>query len=426
MNTGSYELIRGVQAAHLRTLALTDDLADSQLTVSLVESLNPFLWELGHVAFFCELFLLRELDGGELLIKNGNDLYNSFDVPHAERWELALPNREATRDYMKTVLSRVLERVKGRELTQRERYLYRMVANHEDMHGEAFTYMRQQAELSAPPAVLAGMMRKRPAAGSLPGDVEVPGGNFMLGADSTSDFAYDNEKWAHEVQVAPFRIARAPVTNEEFAAFVADEGYARQEFWSRAGWSWRKANAAQEPAYWRGDGSNWVRVNYDECVALEGDQPVSHVSYYEAEAYCRWAKRRLPSEAEWELAASGSPGPKRIYAWGDDASHTTKSNSGSQHGSCVDVADFAAGESTFGCRQMLGNVWEWTASEFYPFPGFQLDDPYKEYSAPWFGDRKVLRGGSWATQASLTYITYRNFFPPRRRDIISGFRTCQA
>lgn len=423
----SSEMAKAVQAARRRTLALVEDLNDDQLEAPLKPHLNPFLWELGHVAFFHEAFLLKELDGGDLLIPRGNELYNSFEVAHDDRWELGIPDRKGTLTYMAQVQSRVLERIEARDLTPQEQYLYRLVVQHEDMHGEAFTYMRQCIGLPAPQAVLEGRVNPRPDAGPCPGDVEIPAGTYLLGAKDDGRFAYDNEKWGHEVELREFAIARAPVTCAEFIAFLEDDGYTRRELWSLCGWNWRTREQIESPACWQLEDGRWFQANYDSARPVELTHPVTHISWFEVEAFCKWAGRRLPTEAEWELAASGEPGnrnAKRNRSWGAASADSERANLGAWCGGTVAVGDYAGGDSGFGCRQMIGNVWEWTCSEFYPFPGYILDHPYKEYSAPWFGDRKVLRGGSWATQPSLAYCTYRNFFPPNRRDIFAGFRTC--
>jgi iron(II)-dependent oxidoreductase len=222
------------------------------------------------------------------------------------------------------------------------------------------------------------------------------------------------------------------VTNAEFAQFVEDRGYLRRKIWSYQGWNWRIKTGAQHPIYWQRGGNGLLRRHFDKLVPFEEHAPVIHVNWYEAEAYCNWAGRRLPTEAEWEVAASaesapdgkGITGRKRRYPWGDEPPSPGRVNLDSRFLGCVEVGAFPAGDSAFGCRQMMGNVWEWTASAFYPFPGFVVDAPYKEYSAPWFGYRKVLRGGAWATRSRLACNTYRNFFQPYRRDIFAGFRTC--
>jgi ergothioneine biosynthesis protein EgtB len=231
------------------------------------------------------------------------------------------------------------------------------------------------------------------------------------------------------VNVDAFSIARAPVTNAQFMAFVEDQGYQRRELWDDAGWRWRLACDAQCPVYWRKEGDTWLARRFDRWEEIEPCHPVMHVNWFEADAYCRWAGRRLPTEAEWELAAATAPGAlhaKRRYPWGDDASSILeRANLYGAAGACVDVSAFADGDSAWGCRQMLGNVWEWTADWFQPYPGF-VPDPYREYSAPWFGDHKVLRGGCFATRPALLRNTWRNFYTPDRRDVFAGFRTCAA
>ena len=215
------------------------------------------------------------------------------------------------------------------------------------------------------------------------------------------------------------------MTQAEFAAFVEDGGYRRRELWAAEGWTWRERAAAGCPVYWQREAPGWLRRDFDRWVPLEPHRPAIHVNWYEADAYCRWAGRRLPTEAEWESAASGhgAGAKKRPFPWGDDAPTPERANLDGRAAGCVGVADQAAGDSPCGCRQMIGNVWEWTADAFTPYPGF-TPDPYKEYSAPWFGDHKVLRGGCWATRGRLLRNTWRNFYRPDRRDVFAGFRTC--
>lgn len=428
------ELFDLVNDAHGRTLKLIADLADEQLTVPKMEIVNPFLWEFGHTAFFYDVFLLRVLGAEEFLLPGAENLYDSFKVDHDDRWDLPLPSRQETLAYKQRVLDRVLDRLDSKQPDGAETYLYLLSVLHEDMHGEAFTYMRQTLEYPRPPLDRGCADAAAGAAGGgpLPGDVEIPGGTFQLGATRDAPFVFDNEKWAHPVEVPAFTIARAAVTNAEFAEFVADRGYLRRELWSHQGWVWRVKAGATHPIYWQRGADGWLRRHFDQLVPLEFHAPVVHVNWFEAEAYCNWAGRRLPAEAEWEMAASAEPsvdgksitGRKRRYPWGDEAPTPGHANLDSRHAGCIDVGALAAGDSASGCRQMLGNVWEWTASAFYPFPGYIVDTPYKEYSAPWFGYRKVLKGGAWATRSRLISNTYRNFFQPYRRDVFAGFRTC--
>jgi len=420
------ELARIVADARERTLELVKDLEPAQFDVCLLETVNPFRWELGHVAFFFESFVLRLL-GHAPVLADGERLYDSFKVEHDSRWSLPLPSLDETLAYMHQIQRLVVERLGDREPDAEETYLYLLATLHEDMHGEAFTYMRQTLGYR-PPRI--GNATPPEPAGPHPGDVEIPGGVFQLGAAENHPFVFDNEMWAHPVEVAPFRIAKAPVTNAEFRAFVEDGGYEREDLWSFQGWAWRQSVALHNPVYWRNSGS-WRRMHFDKPVELEPHHPVVHVSWYEAEAYCTWAGRRLPTEAEWELAASGEPDGdggisphKRTRPWGDGVNDTVYGNLDSRTIGCVDVGAYPDGDSAFGCRQMLGNVWEWTASPFYPYPGYLVDQPYREYSAPWFGYRKVLKGGCWATRSRLINNMYRNFFLPDRTDIFAGFRTC--
>jgi iron(II)-dependent oxidoreductase len=415
--------------AHARTRALIDRLSDVQLMGPRLDIVNPFRWEAGHVAWFHEYFALRGLDPAHrAAVAGADELYNSSTVPHETRWLLPLPDRDGTLAYMARVLDAMRARLAKGPLDDRVRYLFRLTLMHEDMHGEAFTYMRQTLAYPAP--VIGGPASEDANAGPLPGDVAVPGGVFRLGSERSEPFVFDNEKWAHEVRIEPFRIARAPVTNTEFAAFVADGGYRRRELWSENGWAWRTLAIAEHPVYWIRDGRAWRVRAFDHETELRPHRPVCHVNWHEAEAYCRWADRRLPTEAEWEAAAAGTaaggalaPG-KRKYPWGDAPPDPARANLDGHALGPVDVAACPAGDSAFGCRQMLGNVWEWTASDFNPYPGFSPDD-YADYSQPWFGGaHKVLRGGAWATRGRLANCTYRNFFIPGRRDVFAGFRTC--
>ncbi len=234
------------------------------------------------------------------------------------------------------------------------------------------------------------------------------------------------------MDVQPFRIARRAVSNGEYAAFVDDGGYRRPELWDAEGWQWRSAAGLDQPVYWRRTGSaGWEHRRFDRWEALPPDAAVIHVSWYEARAYCRWAGRRLPTEVEWEVAAAGEPNAdgtalathKRRYPWGDAAPDPTRANLDGAALGTIPVGALPAGDSAFGCRQMIGNVWEWTDTGFGPYPGF-TPDMYQDYSQPLFGSTRVLRGGAWATRGRLIRNTWRNYYGPERNDVLAGFRTC--
>jgi iron(II)-dependent oxidoreductase len=401
--------------ARARTHALVVDLDDAQWMGPRLPIVNPIRWEIGHVAWFQERWVLRHARGRPPLRGDGDALYDSAKVAKDTRWDLPLLERDATLAYMREVLERTLEAARDGE----HRYFHELVLYHEDMHGEALTYTRQTLAYPAPPDGARGAA----PAGPWPGDAEVPGGDFMLGPPpGTTSFVFDNEKWGHRVRVAPFRIARAPVTNADFARFVDDGGYARDDLWSDAGRAWRASAGAHAPVYWQRQSGEWCARRYDRLEPLPPHHPVIHVCWFEAEAYCRWAGRRLPSEAEWELAACSRDG--RRFPWGDEPPTADRANLDARAAGPIDVAACTAGDSPYGCRQMIGNVWEWTATRFGPYPGFVVD-PYAEYSAPWFlTSHMVLRGGCWATRGRMLRSTWRNFFPPDRRDTLAGFRTC--
>ncbi len=420
-----------VEDAAARTDRVTRDLSDAQLEVPPFDTVNPLRWEIGHLAFFYDSMVLRELGRPSLVMPAAETLYDSFDVAHTERWGLVLPTRSATWDYKKRVCDALVERLDAGLRSPTETYLYWLGALHEDMHGEAIAYTRQTLGYAAP--VANGPSPPAPAEGDASGDVAIPGGTFAFGASSDEPFVFDNEKWAHEVEVEAFSISKCVVDNAAFLSFVQDGGYSDPRVWSRAGWLWRRRLGRQHPRYWQRTSDGWLERHFDRLVPLEPHRPACFISWFEADAFSRWAGRRLPTEVEWEVAALGSldddgklGSKRRRYPWGDAAPQPAHANLDARQTATVDVDAHPAGDSAFGCRQMLGNVWEWTADAFYPFPGYIVDHPYREYSAPWFGYHKVLRGGAWPTRTRLARPGYRNFFMPDRDDVVAGFRTCAA
>lgn len=324
---------------------------------------NPPLWEIGHLGWFQERWCLRHRPDGTLkesILENADQLYDSSAVAHDTRWDLPLPSLQATKDYLSNVLDGVLERLHREPEDEALRYFVRLATFHEDMHGEAFHYTCQT--LGYPDPLPREKIASAQTAKST--DLQMSGGRFTLGAVPGKDpFVFDNEKWAHEVELAPFRIARSAVSNAQYLEYVEDGG--------------------KPPRYWRKAGGAWMERRFDRLQPLRSDEPVRHVDWNEAQAYCRWAKRRLPTEAEWECAVSTSG----EFGW--------------------------------------GAVWEWTSSAFEPYPGFVID-PYADYSKPWFGTHKALRGASFSTPRRLLRNTFRNFYMPERGDVFCGFRTCSV
>ncbi|HEX6468214.1 MAG TPA: selenoneine synthase SenA [Streptosporangiaceae bacterium] len=411
-----------------RALQLVADLTDEQMVGPLLPTVNPLIWEIGHLAWFQEKFVLRQACGHEPILSFGDAVYDSGAIPHDTRWRLDLPTRARTVEYVRTVAERVAEQVLRPDALDVVHHFARYTVHHYDTHTEALTYTRQS--LGYAPPVLPGRTDAEPPegigtqgeAGAVAGDVEVAGGRFALGARRSDPFVYDNEKWAHIVEVAPFAIARAPVTQGEYAAFVEAGGYTEPRLWADQG-AWLAATGATLPAYWRGGPGEWQRRIFDTWVDLDPDVAMCHVSWWEADAYCRWAGRRLPTEAEWEFAASGGSWIKPTYPWGDDEPTAKTAATDWRSLGPVDVGACRAGESPAGCRHMIGNVWEWTASDFAAYPNFERD-AYFENSEQFFGSRKVLRGGAWATRGRYLRSILRNYFTPERQDVLAGFRTC--
>jgi iron(II)-dependent oxidoreductase len=428
------QLIEWVCDARARTCDLVVDLSDEQMIGPHLPTINPLVWEIGHAAWFQENWVLRHMAGLPRVHAQVDTLYDSIAIDHDIRWDLPLLSREEIMNYLDAVRDRVCDVLAQQELTDELIYFVKLSVFHEDMHTEAFTYTRQTLEYPAP-HFRDGVARSDnldQAATDLRidelGDAEFPGGVFSMGSKPDERFVFDNEKWAHDVEIEPFAISKTAVTQRQFAELVEDGGYQRRELWCDEGWQWRERANADRPVFWRQEtNGRWLRRNFNRWVTLEPDRAMMHVNWFEAQAYCRWANRRLPTEAEWEAAAVAASSPdgsvKQRYPWGDNAPVDDQANLDWRGMGAVDVHCHPAGDSAIGCRQMLGNVWEWTDTTLQPYPGFSVD-PYKEYSTTSFGECKVLRGGCWTTRSRLIRAAYRNYYRPNRRDIWAGFRTC--
>lgn len=387
-NAAPPQLAEAFRDARDYTLALFDCFAaagyDQVEKVPVSPLLNPPLWELGHLAWFAEWYVLREAKSSApgaaqkaAMLTKGDDWFDSNTVPHKSRWHLSLPSSGAMKTYCHEVLDRALDKLSRAAGDDVALYPYRLALAHEYMHQEAFAYTLNTLDLPLP-ARLENVVLPPWAQG----EIQFGGGAFELGSRLEQGFVFDNEKWSHARHVAPFAMDATLVSNAQFMEFVGDGGYQKPQYWSEAGRAWLMQQDRSAPKGWVRDGSNWSRQRFGQRIELSPRLPVRHVCLHEARAYCAWAKRRLPTEEEWEFAAkSGHP----ALRWGD--------------------------------------LWEWTDSVFLPYEGFEAD-AYREYSAPWFSTHQVVRGASFATPQPLCSLRFRNFYLPERGDIFVGFRTC--
>jgi iron(II)-dependent oxidoreductase len=411
--------------ARERTLLLISQLSDEDLHQQHDPLMSPIIWDVGHIAHFEELWLTQNLDG-PIEFSEMPGLYNPFEHPRATRASLALPSLAQMLERLREIRSRVLDRLDSVEFDQsnpllRDAYVYNMVLQHEYQHNETIlqTLQLKKGDPYHPARRVAIQSRSH----SKNGMVAFPGGRVAIGTNDRSA-AYDNERPQHAVELAPFLIDRNPVTNQRYIEFIADGGYERAELWSGAGQLWRAESGARAPKYWWSEDGAWVSRTMDQTRPVDPTLPVCHVCYYEAEAYARWAGKRLPTEFEWETAASWNPstGSAHRYPWGDAPADARMANIDQLSFTAAPIDTYEHNVSPIGCYGMIGDVWEWTSSDFGGYPGFE-SFPYKEYSEEFFGaDYKVLRGGSWATRPGAIRTTFRNWDYPIRRQIFSGFR----
>jgi iron(II)-dependent oxidoreductase len=440
--TETSEQLALLNAGRARTLQMVAPLGADELEQQHSPLMSPIAWDLGHLAHFEELWLLPPGAHARAAEAEGASMYDALATPRAERSKLPLPPLADLWERLRSVRRRVEERFD----TRRERaesdstrglpagtFSLPLVVQHEAQHQETVLQaiaLRESLEYrpgfasGAPPRLAVPAASKR---------VLIPGGPFVLGTNDRA-WAYDNERPAHELDVASFWLARAPVTNAEYLAFMADAGYSRRELWSDAGWAWLERTGCQAPGHWRVNGrgkpvhraalSDWQALVFGRLEPLAADGIVMHVCWYEAEAYARWAGGRLPTEAEWEKAAAWDPatGAARRYPWGDSAWQPEHANLDQQRLSPTRVNAYPLGHSAYGCVHLLGDVWEWTDTWFGGYPGFE-SFPYPEYSQVFFGkEYRVLRGGSFATRAVVARNTFRNWDLPERRQIFAGIR----
>jgi iron(II)-dependent oxidoreductase len=384
--------------------------------------MSPLCWDLAHIGHYEELWLVRELAGALPTDAAYDDVYDAFKHPRRERPTLDILDAAGAREFDATVRARALDVLDALELTAFDLdggdpllaggFVYGMVVQHEHQHDETLlATLELMDDFVHPAADGDGSTPRANPAIELPHDVLVPGGECTLGTD-THPWAYDNERPAHVVTLAPYRIDTTAVTNADYQHFVAAGGYDDPAHWTDAGWAWRSEAGLVAPQHWARDADGcWTRRRFGRTEPVPPTEPVQHVCWYEADAYARWSGARLPSEAEWEVAAQGTP-LQGADLWHDGPRRFAPAT--------VDAPDTVV--STHGVHGMLGGVWEWTASDFRAHPGFRAF-PYREYSEVFFGSEyKVLRGGSWATHPAAVRTTFRNWDFPIRRQIFAGFR----
>jgi iron(II)-dependent oxidoreductase len=409
-------VVRDLAAARERTLHLTD-LDEPELLRQHDPLMSPLVWDLAHIGQQEDLWLLRGGQAGRcgILRPEVEQLYDAFTHPRAVRARLPLLPPVEARRYVAEVRDRVLDRV-----SDADAFEVAMVVSHEQQHDET---MLQTLQLRSGPALLGAGTPLPPGRPGVAGTrVLVPGGPFELGVDGTTEpFSLDNERPAHTVDVPAFEIGRVPVTNAEYAEFVADGGYDRPELWTDRGWQVRTEMGLQHPMTWHGDGT---RTRFGVTEQVPGDEPVQHISWFEADAYARWAGARLPTEVEWEKAAAWDPATarRRRHPWGAADPTPELANLGGTALHPAPVGAYPAGASAYGVEQLMGDVWEWTSSGFTAWPGF-TPMLYADYSAPFFGgDYRVMRGGAWSVGASILRPSFRNWDHPQRRQVFSGVR----
>lgn len=423
------EIAASLEEARARTELLLSPLTEEDLRVQHDPLMSPILWDVGHIGHFEEVWLVEKLAGPGTDGEGLRGMYNPFENPRASRGALALPSRAECREYLQRVRAVVLAGLvdhvpDGSSPLTRDGFVYRLVLQHEYQHNETILQTLQLKRGEPYAAPRAGSPPRRAPHSPEPGTmVRFPGGRVEMGTDDTSA-SYDNERPRHGIALEPFSIDVHPVTNGEYLAFLKDGGYDVPDAWSETGWAWKMEAGLMAPKHWTQTEDGWTERFMDRVVPLDPERPVCHVCYWEAEAYARWVGKRLPTEAEWEAAASWDPetGEKRIYPWGDEEPKPEHANLDQLLFETTPVGSYPAGVSALGCWDMLGNVWEWTSTDFHGYPGFR-SFPYREYSEVFFGEEyKILRGGSWATRPGAIRNTFRNWDYPIRRQIFSGFR----
>ena len=412
-----------------RTLDIVKTLEKDDFVVQTAVFMSPPKWHMGHVSWIYEAIMSKIDKNYEFYSKEFseylNSYYQQFGIPHdkALRGIISRPTVDEIFQYFNTVNQRVVEFIRTQSLDKESIRLITMGFHHECQHQELLIYDLQHllAEQYRP-------VRKNQISNSTltdPSSVRIDGGVFSVGYNG-NEYCYDIELPEHKVYLNDFKIDVFPVTNKQFLEFIKDGGYQTYKYWLSDGWEKVKKNEWNAPMYWEERDGEWHVRDFRGIRKIDPYEPVCHVSFYEADAYCKWAGKRLPTEAEWEKAAcwNEEKQEKTIFPWGNEAPSKQNCNLlESYNWGCIQVGSYPEGMSYYGCQQMIGDVWEWTSSEFVGYPGFRSG--FDEYNDKWFTNQKVLRGGSFGTPQMSIRGSYRNFFRLDERWLFSGFRCAE-
>jgi ergothioneine biosynthesis protein EgtB len=417
------------QSVRARTLEIVAPLEIEDYVIQTAEFMSPPRWHIGHTSWFFETVLQKYQPGHQVYSEDFLFFFNSYyegfgpRIERPKRGTRSRPTVAETRRYRARIdeqMMQFLEQVADRDDAESIFSIVRLGLEHEMQHQELLVYDIKHLlcdQFDAP------MKPLPPSIETVSGMAKIEGGLFELGY-AGGGFAWDNEKPVHKVWLEDYAIDRAPVSNGDYLEFMRDRGYQDFRWWHSAGWEKVNTEHWQAPLYWEEHDGEWMVRDFGGLHPVAGklNEPVSHVSFLEASAYAKWAGKRLPTEAEWEKAATfSSAGGKQDFPWGDSAPRN-------EHGNLFEnglwavatIGAFPQGKNALGCQQMIGDVWEWTTSDYVPYPGFKSD--FDEYNDKWFVSQKVLRGGSFATPQIHIRSTYRNFFYPHERWMVAGFR----
>ena len=416
---------RDLEKVRKETLELVEMIPEDFFFHPPKPNMGPIIWDLVHVGKFEELWILHNSGGNKMDKFYRNDDYNAIITPRKSRLNLEMPSISESLKYLKSIRDRVIDYLNKVDLRSsnvllKNGYVFDLAIQHECQHQE--TILQSLALYHSPPFI----SPEPPSANGIAFEermVNVPPGKFKLGSDS-GRFIYDNEQNSSELFLDEFLIDSSPVTSGNFIQFMEDDGYMNIEYWSKEGWKWKLEEDANAPLYWEKIDGEWNRRSYHQTFRVSDSEPVVHVSYWEAEAYANYKGKRLPTEFEWEKACRWNPqtGETHSYPWGEEEPHQKIANVGKKRWSPAPVGSYVNSVSPTGCHQMIGDVYEWTSSDFLPYDDFKAF-PYAEYSEVHFGSEyKVLRGSSWATSQMVARSTFRNWDFPQKRQIFAGFR----